>query len=314
MKVERGSTEVVRVIPPDGKEKLDGLYLNPPFLYEIAEKLKRPVVIVNYVTDLNGVIATKTPKGYFIPSPEITNSDDWDRLQELLAQAHGLITSGKYLSGFAKGRTTQDILTQFEPGAEYYVHGNWREKHGLNRRPTIIVPSRSLDFPIPQILIDEGREILIYTTKAMHGTQNAKDLSKISSNVHIIEAGDTTDVGVDGGKMITDLKIRFEEKGAYPVIKMATGPSVLDILLKANVVDRIYITEVQRIIPVDNPSDSKTILSDGKKVAELSGFSLVSKFVQEKVKIDDGTTTSQHFLIFESDRFKAERESKNIPI
>lgn len=314
MSAERRSREVTRVIPVNGKEKLEGLYLRPPFLYEIAQELKRPIVLVNYVTDLNGVIATKTPKGYFIPSPEITNGDDWDRLQELLAQAHGLITSGKYLNGFSKGRTTQDILTQFEPGAHYFAHGNWREKHSLDRRPTIIVPSRSLDFPIPQVLIDQGREILIYTTKSMYETQKAKDLGKLSNNVHIIEAGDEKDEGVDGAKMISDLANRFKERGIYPVIKMATGPSVLDVLLKADVVNRIYITEVQRTVPVNDPTDAKTILPDRKKVAELAGFSLISKFVQEKVKVDDGMITSQHFLIFESDRFKAEREQHNIPL
>lgn len=314
MSAKRGSTEVIRVIPPDGKEKLEGLYLRPPYLFEIAKELKQQVVLVNYVADLNGVIATKTPKGYFIPPPEITNEDDWDRLQELLAQAHGLITSGKYLNGFAKGRITQDFLTQFEPGAQYSALGDWREKHSLDRRPTIIVPSRRLDFPIPEVLIDQGREIIIYTTKAMHNSQKAKDLAKLGDNIHIVATGDESDEGVDGGKMITDLKNRFGEKGLQPVIKMTTGPSVLAILLKANIVDRIYITQVQREISVEDPSDSKTILPDGKKVANLAGFSLVSKFVQEKVKVDDSTTTSQHFLIFESDKFKSERENRNIPI
>lgn len=310
MSTERTAAEVLRVIPPGGKENLIGLYLKSPTLAEIAEKLNRPIVICDYVTDINGIIAIRNPKGIFIPPPEITNPYDWRLFQELTAQADAIMTSGKYLNGYAKGRTTQNILTQYESGGKFSQLGVWRLEHGYDKKsPDLIVPSRSLNITIPDVIIEKKRKILIYTTGSKTPSQEAKTLKESGADLEVVNAGNFDGTGIDGGEMVKDLK----NKG-YRVVNMATGPSVLKILLDAYVLDRIYITEVQREVAEKNPENFKTVLANGGEIETLPGFSLVSKVIQNDVKVDDGTTTSQHFLIFESDRFKAARDSKNISV
>jgi len=310
MNAKQSSTEVTRIIPKNGNEKLEGFYLAPPLLSEISEKLGRSILLINFVTDINGVIATKNDKGYFVPPRQITNPYDWRLFQELAAQADALITSGKYLTGFAKGRTTQNFLTQFESSGKFSQLGNWRLKKGYGKiSPDIVVPSRSLNITIPDVLVKSKRKILIYTMGSMISSPEAKFLRGSGANLEIIEAGTTDGTGVDGKAMTSNL----ESKG-YRVIKIITGPSVLQILLDANVIDRIYITQVQRSVSETNPENFKKVLAGGGKVEDLAGFTLVQKYEQIGVKVDDGERVNQHFLIFESDKFKAERENHNIRI
>jgi hypothetical protein len=82
----------------------------------------------------------------------------------------------------------------------------------------------------------------------------------------------------------------------YRVIMMATGPSVLELLLEAKRLDLFYVTEAQREISFDDPSTVKTILPDGEKVNELKEFLITHRYIQENVFTEDGSLISQFFL------------------
>ena len=85
----------------------------------------------------------------------------------------------------------------------------------------------------------------------------------------------------------------------YQVIMMVSGPNILDLLLKAGRLDRIYVTEAQVEIPFDDPSSVRTILSDNRKVSDLEDFELTHQFFQENVVTEAATLISQSFFKYE---------------
>jgi riboflavin biosynthesis pyrimidine reductase len=258
-------------------------------LQELAKKKGHPIVITSYVTDKNDVISLQSDSS---PPKEIKSKKDWRLFQELTVQADVIITGTGYLNRFAElGEEAQNVLTQFDEGGEFQELGEWRLKNGYtNRYPDIAVVSRSLDFKIPQALIDSGRKVIIFTTYEMKDSEIARELGK-PDNVTIFGAGEN---GVDGAKMIKQLGDE-----SYQVIRMATGPRVLKILMDANVLDRLYITRVDRKI-TDDPSSAITVLK-GRKVDELAGngYKLSERYVQDEVVTEDGQSTSQEYLVYE---------------
>ena len=85
----------------------------------------------------------------------------------------------------------------------------------------------------------------------------------------------------------------------YRVIMMVSGPHILDLLLKAERMDIIYVTEAQVEIPFENPSNVQTVLLEGKKVSDLKDFSLAHTFIQENVVTEDASRISQSFLRYD---------------
>jgi len=285
--------EVKQEFPREQILPLEGLYLSQG-LRKIAERLGRPIVIANYVSDKNDVIANQEPGGDFQVPVELKNSYDWRLFQELTAQADVIITGTGYLKRFAKmGEKTQNVLTQFEPGGEYEELGNWRLKNGYkSRNPDIVVASRSLDFDIPKVLTDAGRKIIVFTTHEMAKSPKARELEE--AGVRLVGAGSG---GVDG-KLIID----FLGREGYKVIKMTTGPRILKILLDSRVLDRLYVTQVQKEIRA-KPENVQRIRLDGGKVSELPGFGLTAKYIQEDAVPSGDTKVPQHFLIYDSEQF-----------
>ena len=266
--------ELEQTVPKTERVQLEGLYLGHN-LRERASKLGRPIVIANYITDKNDVIARKSTPG---AAAELKNPDDWRLFQELTAQADAIITGPNYLNQF--NERGQNVLTQFESGGEFETLGAWRLSHGYSsRNPDIVVASRSLDFEIPKNLGE--RKIIIFTTYDGQHSQKAEELR---------EAGATV---IGAGKAGVEGKIMLQELGklGYKVIKNTTGPSVLKILLDGNVLDRLYITRVHREIKSNDPDDLLTVLTKGK-VEDLPGFKLIEKYHQE-------APISQDFLVYE---------------
>ena len=85
----------------------------------------------------------------------------------------------------------------------------------------------------------------------------------------------------------------------YRVISMVSGPQILDLLLKAERLNLLYVTQAQVKIPFDNPAAVQTILSGGKKISELNEFRLAHQFIQENVVTEDGSHISQSFLRYD---------------
>lgn len=278
----------VKEVEPKVRE-IEGLYLRFD-LQKVAQKLDGPLVFANYICDQNDVIAKKDDNDGFQVPKELKNAPDWRLFQELTAQSDVIITGSGYLQRFAKmGAKAQDVINQFSKGAEFSSLGDWRVSHGLKRNPDIAVISRSLDFEIPEAAFMDGRKVLVFTTRIGASSEKAGQYKKLGAEV--IEAGED---GVDGTITIDTLSSR-----GYKVIKNTTGPRVLDILLRSNVLNGIFITRVQKDIAKGN-TEVQTVLHN-KKLENLEGFSYKRLFYLEEVKASDGHIISEEFGIYNKD-------------
>jgi|WetSurMetagenome_2_1015567.scaffolds.fasta_scaffold133915_2 riboflavin biosynthesis pyrimidine reductase len=285
------SDEVLQLFMQEKWSPIRGLYLDQK-LAGLSVALGRPLVITSYVTDLHGIIARKSDKGRLQVPPAIENTSDWNLFQELMAQSDVVISSSAYLRSWASsGRHPQDVLFQFEPGGKFEHLGEWRLRAGFeNRSPDLAFVSHSLNFEIPAGLLQSGRRIFVFTTQAAAASVQAAALEH--SGVIVVASGTA---GVEGAHMIDALGDGY----GYNVIMMATGPSVLEILLKAARLDLIYISEAQVELDCINPGDVRTILPAGRKIGSLPDFELTSRFLQQKVNTAAGTLISQLFLRYD---------------
>ena len=276
-----------QVYPVKRQVPLEGLYLDQR-LMDTANQIGRSLVLTNFLTDQNGVVAKADKEGHFQVPRELKNSSDWGRFQELIAQADVTISGGSY---FKRLETSQDVLYPFEPGHAFERLGEWRLRAGYPRRsPDVAIVTRHLDFELPEELIRSGRRISIFTTHAMANSDKAQAL--YNANTNIFGSGETD---VEGERMIATLA---HDMG-YRVIIMVSGPPILDLLLKAKRMDRIYVTEAQVEIPFDDPATVQTMLLGGKKISELTEFRLAHQFMQEHVMTEDGSLISQSFLRYD---------------
>ncbi len=278
---------VDQVFPIKRQVALEGLYLGER-LRDIAAAMGRSVVLTDFLTDQNGVIAKAAHNGGFEIPAQLKNSSDWGRYQELLAQADVIISGGSY---FRRLATSQDVLFQFEPGHAFETLGQWRLDAGYEQRsPDVAIVTRDLDFPLPEKLIHSGRRIVIFTTDSVANSTKARSLRSV--NTLIMGSGEN---GVEGGRMITALA---DDMG-YKVIMMVTGPRVLDLLLKAGRMDMIYVTEAHVKIPFEDRATVQTVLLGGQKVSDLHNFGLAHQFNQEHVVTEAGSRISQSFLRYD---------------
>jgi riboflavin biosynthesis pyrimidine reductase len=279
--------KVNQVFPVKKQVPLEGLYLDQR-LKQMATDMGRCLVLTNFLTDKNRVIAKAEQNGQFQIPAELKNSSDWGRFQELMAQADVTISGGSY---FKRLKTSQDILYPFEPGHAFEKLGQWRLNAGYQKRsPDIAIVTRELDFEIPEELLRSSRKIVIFTTDSMAHSGKARALSNM--DIIVVGSGET---GVDGGRMVATLANEM----SYRVIMMVSGPHILDLLLAANRLDLLYVTQAQVEIPFDDPASVQTILLEGKKISEIKEFRLAHQFIQENVVTEDASVISQSFLRYD---------------
>lgn len=283
--------KVTQVFPVKKQVPLEGLYLGQRLL-EMSKEIGRSVVFADFLTDKNGVVAKADKPAHFQIPRELKNPSDWRLFQELMAQADVIISTGAYFKRLTSpGNAAQDILYQFEPGKEFEKLGQWRLSAGYNKRsPDLAVVSHHLDFEFPEELIKSGRKIVIFTTDAMANSVKAKALHNAGTLIN-----GNGEAGVDGSSMIATLANGM----GYRVIMMASGPSVLELLLAAKCLDLLYVTQAQLEIPFDDSATVQTIFSGGKQINDLKAFSLSHQFVQENVVAEDGSLLSQLFLRYD---------------
>ena len=287
-----------QVSPVKRQVPLDGLYLGQR-LQELTAEIGRSLVLTDYLTDKNGVVAKAADGEHFKVPTELKNSSDWGRFQELMAQADVIISSGSYFKRLAK-KGTQDILYQFEPGGTFEAYGQWRLQAGFEKRsPDMAIVSRHLDFEIPDELRKSGRKVIIFTSDAMANSEEARALA--SADTLVLGSGRE---GVDGGQLIAALSEDLD----YRVIMMASGPSVLELLLAAKRLDLFYVTEVQMEIPVDDRATLQTLLPGGRKADDLPEFHLAHKFMQDHVLTENGSLVSQSFLRYDADALPGRKD------
>jgi riboflavin biosynthesis pyrimidine reductase len=284
----RAMLNVQQVLPVKKLVPLRGLYLGQR-LMELSTEIGRSVVLADFLTDKNGIVATADKSGKFRIPAALRNPSDWRLFQELMAQADVIISGGAYFKSPATARHgAQDILHQFEPGQGFEELGQWRLSAGCKQRsPDLAIITRDLDFELPEALIGSGRKIIIFTTDAIANSDKAHALN----DAHLIVIG-SGEAGVDGPRLIGTLS----DQMGYRVIMMASGPSMLELLLSARLLDLLYITQAQREIPSVDSASVRTIISGGRKIDELEEFRLSHEFVQDDVVTEDGSRISQFFL------------------
>ncbi len=227
---------VTRLYPaPIEQVPLEGLYLHDNPLTPANSAL--PCVYTNFITSLDGRIAIEHPDTGKVRVPSsITNPRDWRLYQELAAKSDVLITTARYLRELAEG-TAQDVLPLSDAPAFNDLFA-WREARGLPAQPAVVILTASLDLPLVTLCETMKRPVYIATGK----NADAKALQQLEHvGARILYTGN--DKKVDGKKLISALT----EEG-YRNIYSIAGPGVLETLLEARVLDRLYLTQAHRLI------------------------------------------------------------------
>lgn len=226
---------VTRCYPsPQHEHSLEGLYLQQT-LQRRADR-RRPLVYTNFIASLDGRIAIQHPQSgrYYVPE-SISNPRDWRLFQELAAQSDVLLASARYLRQLSEDRAQAAIPLSDDP-AFADLHA-WRRERGLAPQPALVVLSASLDLPLA---LCEQIDRPVYVATGDNADSTA--LGRIErSGAQVLHTG--KDKKVDGNRLIEALtQIGF--RSIYSI----AGPGVLATLLEARVLDRLYLTQVHRLI------------------------------------------------------------------
>ena len=225
---------VKQLFPTNGERPLQNLYLDHD-LRQYAQKRQRPFVYANFVTSLDGRIAIPHPTkpGLMVPK-NVANDRDWRLFQELATQADLIISSGRYLRDWADGRA-QEILRVDDPA--FADLRDWRQVQGLKPQPDIAIISGSLNFPIPEVLTANGRRVVVFTTANPDPTR-AAEIEAQAGEMYVVG-----EQSVSGNQMVK----KMAEFG-YQTVYSAAGPKILHLLLAGGVLNRLYLTQVGRLL------------------------------------------------------------------
>ena len=156
----------------------------------------------------------------------------------LAAQVEIVLTSGRYLRDYADGHAQEFLKVYWDP--ELIDLEAWREKWGLAPFPDLAVISSSLDFAIPSALIEDGRRVIVVTTRDADPDRVRSLESQLGS---VIISGEHS---VEG----RDLKDALAGEG-YRSVYSAAGPRILHLLLEDLVLDHLYLTIASRVLGGD---------------------------------------------------------------
>jgi riboflavin biosynthesis pyrimidine reductase len=232
---------VIRLYPePCEQLPLEGLYLNHA-LHRSGSR-QHPFVYTNFVSSLDGRIAIEHASGSGTGVPtSIANPRDWRLFQELVAQSDILITSARYLRELTQGEAQSAIPLSNDPAFDD-LH-SWRHESGLPDQPALVILSASLDLPLQSLCEAMDRPVYVATgdnpdseaLKAIQGT-----------GARVLHAGNGGAM-VDGKKLIDVLAAE-----GFRSIYSIAGPGVFETLINAHVLDRLYLTQVHRLIGGDS--------------------------------------------------------------
>lgn len=197
-----------------------------------------PFIYSNFVTSLDGRIAVDEGRdAHRAVPPAIANERDWRLFQELAGRAELLITSGRYLRDLGAG-TAQDVLPVSTKAPFADIH-EWRREQGMTSQPAVLVLSTSLDFPAPERLIEQGREVVVLTTTDSDATRRQHHEATGAEVIAVPEANG----GVDGAAVR-----RLVADRGYRTVYSVTGPDVLATLAAGDALDALFLTTVQRLL------------------------------------------------------------------
>lgn len=228
--------EILQLYPQSERQhELHGLYLKHQ-LHRLGRD-GSPFVYSNFISSLDGRIAISAADRdtHQVP-PAIANPRDWRLFQELGTQADILITSARYFREYAIGQA-QDTLPIGE-GQKFDDLRRWRLEQGLTAQPDIAVISASLNIP-PQALEAYPNRRLHILTGADADPDRVAPLEAAGAQVHYVGEGHQAD-----GAQAVDALAQADYRSIYVI----GGPYVLNTLLQANRLDRLYLTLANRIL------------------------------------------------------------------
>ncbi len=223
---------VHRFYPPsDRAHSLEGCYLAHDLRTRADDN--RPFIYTNFIASIDGRIADRDPvtRRKRVP-PLIANPRDWRLYMELAAQADVVLTTANHLHAIASGRS--DLFLESAKNADLR---RWRLARGLSAHPKLAVITRRLDLPVVQ-LRERAPEVLAVTGAGADG-KKAAELAR--QGIEVLVAGAAAEV--EGKHLIKALVNR-----GLRVICSVCGPTVLQVLLAGNLLDRIYLTLVLRLL------------------------------------------------------------------
>ncbi|MGD2137070.1 MAG: dihydrofolate reductase family protein [Gammaproteobacteria bacterium] len=231
---------MTRLFPAPRQEcPLEGLYLDQRL--HTRGRRGEPCVYSNFITSLDGriAIAGNNRATHMVPAAT-TNPRDWRLYQELAGQADLLIISGRFVRQSENGEA-QDLLPVGNEPAFADIR-DWRLAQGLKPQPDIAIMSANLDLPLAALQPYHRRRVVVITGDAA-GTDRAASLE--AAGIAVIRAGAGRQV--DGKRM----RERLADDG-YTSIYAIAGPAVFHTLLKANIVDRLYLTTTHQLLGGQN--------------------------------------------------------------
>jgi riboflavin biosynthesis pyrimidine reductase len=196
-----------------------------------------PFVYADFVASLDGRIALCDPQSSESHVPEVLRSaGDFRLLLELQAQADCVITHGGYLRAVAAGQL--DDILQVGLGEATGDLARWRTRRGLAPQPAIAIVSASLDFALPPSLARHGQRVIVATTAAAPAERHER---LTAQGCEILLAG--------GGRWVEAAPlVRALGARGFQSLFLLAGPRLLEAMLRAGRLDRLYLTLAHRLI------------------------------------------------------------------
>ena len=213
------SKQLLRLFPtPSETVPLRGLYLKENL--HLRGEPGRPFVYANFLSSLDGRIALEDETGIPYLPKSLTTEDDFRLFLELHAQADCLVTHGGYLRALQEGRLGNILqVGVHELGLDLPA---WRQAHGLDPQPAIVVASASLDFPIPESVKASGQRLMIATGQEAD-VDRVNDWEKMGYEVIRAGAGQEVNGGV--------LSRCLSERG-FNTLYLIAGPLMLETMVR----------------------------------------------------------------------------------
>ena len=227
---------LLRLFPsPSATCTLENIYLEQFGWY--GKDSEMPVVAANFVTSLDGRIATATRENPEIHLPDgLTSKEDFRLFLELHAQADCLITHGKYMRSLSEAKLGN--ILQLPNAPEFEDLYAWRQRQGLDRHPDVVIASSSLEFPLHPSLEESGQKTYI---AAGQGTDPALRERWQEQGLEILLAGQAD--AVEGKPLITALAQR-----GYRNVYLIAGPKMLHAMLKDQQLDKMYVSTSHQML------------------------------------------------------------------
>lgn len=270
---------ITRLYPlPGGEYELKGLYLSQEL--PVAKGSGKPFVYSNFISSLDGRIAISGAgrSTHQVPAA-ITNPRDWRLYQELAGRADILITSGRYFRQSEIDEAQDHLPVSGHP--DYHDIMEWRTRQGLAPQPDIAILSRSLEIPLESLRNYQQRRIIVFTGRHADADRTAR---LRAHGVEVIVAG--TDSTVDGAELVASLAAL-----GYAGIYAIAGPDVLHTLLKARVLNRLYLTMTHQLLA----GDRFDTLTRGDNLDPVMNMRLISLYLDRHAPAG----ASQWFSAFE---------------